>query len=1122
MEFEYDGGYVSESKFDEAIDLIINKVVNPEDFDTPELYENNIEDWKVELALVKSAIKSYAKQITPELLRKKFHSTKKDKSYSSQAIIHSILRPLWFDTEDYKKNDVDLHITFFENTWQINNIATEYIYWSEFINECKNGPKERGDVTIDEYLKLETYEKSKKKNGRMFSFAKFGEIANEKGGYKHEKNIISFSGLTLDLDDNTKLSWNSYIKTLSSEKVNFIIMTTYSHTAKVPKFRIIIPYDKPVTPEKHLDALYYFNQLLSCKVDPACSNLSLAYHLPSCPHGSINNFKYHIGEGHFFNANTVDASKITKIVSGSAKDGRKINKYLNKMYPGGPAVISGELKQTDISKLPISETCKQIIKFGPGNNDDDTQPDRSTAVFHVVKEMYEHKVPDNDIVSILLDPRYKISERNIERGEIWTRIEVARIIVYSRRKGPTITFGLKPHYHPQDEFDNAEDASDELNDQINNFFNISKPGDVWAVKAGCGIGKTSAVISCATKGTLIDHYVPNYKLAEELKLNYEESNSKILVNIVRGRQQTYLDEDDKLVVICEKKEQVKILEEAGIPVPKNLCLRVKKNGDTQECTHYHTCNYQQQLSKNEDVRIMVHDYLATTINSDDTRIPDYIVIDESFYNKLIIKSEFRFSEFNKSGLPNKFRRLIIEAIEDNQPLLKHLRDNIDNIEDYLTKELKNLVPRDAGINPQMTNEQIESKLTNEVMDGNVRYHRYRKLLTALLKELKISRDESYVLRKSYKSDISIRWRDNIKRLTHTFDEDTYSPPVLLIDADLHQSITNIFFDKVNYQEEIIVKRNAFITQMYSGRNATRTIVPEDTDNSDYKKDKAKKIAEIQSIINRIDKDKKLLVIAPKRFIPHLKLPDNCESLHFGNLRGVDKFKHFDGCLVIGRSQPSTTDIENSAAALLYDKNVSLNLTGDFIEKKRGYNLQQNGYAGPQVQIHPDNFVQTLLEDIRENEILQAIDRLRLIYGERKSVLILTNIPLNIEVNRILDWYTILNGNKLERLLGKTDDGILLLSEAYLHKTYPDIYTENSAKQAIAKIKENLLNPHVLYFNTQLPCRLIKYKAKGKGGTGTMRVCLIRAGMSLKTAKIRLKELLAVEDLYVEDYPPTFD
>ena len=59
----------------------------------------------------------------------------------------------------------------------------------------------------------------------------------------------------------------------------------------------------------------------------------------------------------------------------------------------------------------------------------------------------------------------------------------------------------------------------------------------------------------------------------------------------------------------------------------------------------------------------------------------------------------------------------------------------------------------------------------------------------------------------------------------------------------------------------------------------------------------------------------------------------------------------------------------------------------------------------QVQTHPDWRAQLLLEQVREAESEQALDRLRLLRGEgnQRQVYILSNVPLNVTVDYGWSW-----------------------------------------------------------------------------------------------------------------------
>jgi hypothetical protein len=75
----------------------------------------------------------------------------------------------------------------------------------------------------------------------------------------------------------------------------------------------------------------------------------------------------------------------------------------------------------------------------------------------------------------------------------------------------------------------------------------------------------------------------------------------------------------------------------------------------------------------------------------------------------------------------------------------------------------------------------------------------------------------------------------------------------------------------------------------------------------------------------------------------------------------------------------------------------------YTNEPRGYRGIQRGSV--QVQVHPDWRAQLLLEQVREAESEQALDRLRLLRGEGKQrqVYILSNVPLNVTVDYGWRW-----------------------------------------------------------------------------------------------------------------------
>jgi hypothetical protein len=66
-----------------------------------------------------------------------------------------------------------------------------------------------------------------------------------------------------------------------------------------------------------------------------------------------------------------------------------------------------------------------------------------------------------------------------------------------------------------------------------------------------------------------------------------------------------------------------------------------------------------------------------------------------------------------------------------------------------------------------------------------------------------------------------------------------------------------------------------------------------------------------------------------------------------------------------------------------------------------------------VRVHPDRRVQAVVDQTREAEMVQAIDRLRLVHSAReKTVYILCNIPLDIPVDELVTWRELVGDDRL--------------------------------------------------------------------------------------------------------------
>jgi hypothetical protein len=115
-----------------------------------------------------------------------------------------------------------------------------------------------------------------------------------------------------------------------------------------------------------------------------------------------------------------------------------------------------------------------------------------------------------------------------------------------------------------------------------------------------------------------------------------------------------------------------------------------------------------------------------------------------------------------------------------------------------------------------------------------------------------------------------------------------------------------------------------------------------------------------------------------------------------------------------------------------------------------------------VRVHPDWRVQAVVEQVREAEMVQAVDRLRLIHSEReKTVYILCNIPLDIPVDELVTWRELAGDDRLAEALALCEENgwdALPLAPEKLSELFPELWgTEKAAERWLGN---NPLDPSI--------------------------------------------------------------
>lgn len=87
----------------------------------------------------------------------------------------------------------------------------------------------------------------------------------------------------------------------------FLGYTSYSHTPKVPKLRVVIPYKAPIGPDQHAAVFDHFNTIFGGELDAACHRPAQVYFTPACPHDAAGDYRVFLQDGELFDAAAVKA-----------------------------------------------------------------------------------------------------------------------------------------------------------------------------------------------------------------------------------------------------------------------------------------------------------------------------------------------------------------------------------------------------------------------------------------------------------------------------------------------------------------------------------------------------------------------------------------------------------------------------------------------------------------------------------------------------------------------------------------------------------------------------------------------------------------------------------------------
>jgi len=574
---------------------------------------------------------------------------------------------------------------------------------------------------------------------------------------------------------------------------------------------------------------------------------------------------------------------------------------------------------------------------------------------------------------------------------------------------------------------------------------------ILAIKATAGLGKTRSVIKRLLAYNLLErgdihYYVPSHALSKQLLDDLNEELSLYLpsedatyerARVIYGRSH----KDDAGLSLCRKADVANKVAAMGGNVYPLLCRH-----SSGQCQHFDDCAYLKQLEEEElpmgdmrglltEVKVMTHDHLF--LRTKDRFVdPALVVIDEGFTKSAYTSVELPITDLLAySDADSLIAKVAMLLIRQEPNLLGKLREITTSL--ALLDELE----EDEQIHPSgFSNLEIESSVDAQLSAlQSITRNNTPLLIRTLAYELQATdRDVSHAVVSDGVTATVLRRKEL----------DLPVAPVLMIDADANATILETFFEQPVPVESIRVERRAEVHQFKD-----RTFSASKIDESD------ELLEQIHRFVSGVAQSGKTLVVANKKVKEWLtKLGETGATLdHFNNLRGVNAYADYQNIVLIGRTQPASTDLEKSARGIWFDADVPLRLLDQvsgsrpFVSERRGYRVK-NGSGSANVQVHPDWRVQALHEQIRESESTQAIDRLRLLRdhpeGLERHVFILGSLPLDITVDHLWSW------SALQESLRIIDacNGVVPLNAEHLMKAVPDVGAIRTAKKKIAELK----------------------------------------------------------------------
>ncbi|PJI37368.1 toprim domain-containing protein [Ferrovibrio sp.] len=640
-------------------------------------------------------------------------------------------------------------------------------------------------------------------------------------------------------------------------------------------------------------------------------------------------------------------------------------------------------------------------------------------------------------------------------------------------------FSCSPAPEKVDELPTAAAAAGELRAALRRFLDrVGTPEQPdLAIRAAAGLGKsTQALQEIHARGLVADYFVPSFALAKEQAARLPAGAAVA----IRGR--THVDADNP--PLCAKHEAATALQKVGLgqlSAPL-LCGKIDPTTGRRPCPHARECGYLKQFNDPAPIRFYAHEWLP--LPERNARTPQVAVVDESFRDSIERHRSWEVADLFAAG---KLYRTLAAAVADGNLIEVATAHNA-----ALDAALDAAPPwANIEIHPEMNVGEVLAKLAKMENDTDER----RRL--SFLRAVKRAVDGNNPVSIWHHSQgevgkIHAAWLAPVTFVSS-------SVPRLYIDASLSAGIVDVVSPGVEVLN-IAARRNARVIQVADTALSRHRL----DSNNDHLASRM-----IEFITRQTGENPNGAVIAPKSWLDAhgSRLPCCIKQAHYGALRGLNTMEQADWLVVIGRNEPPPWAVEKVARAWF---------AGDMepgtVTREQTQLAAKSGDVATITQTtFQDPRCREILESIREQESLQAVDRLRLIHATQpKKIFLLSNLPLpGLPPDELATLDELLLPGRIATVILR--DGVVV-GPALLASRHPDLFiSSDAARRELRTFKDTGLNRSIPYISSNRETTYLKtITYRTRGTKGKPRVAWVPVNLPANVATAQLAEMHGAE------------